>query len=112
MVKTVTDVKAGSGDTSSLAAAVIAKATAPSTATKAGKVGKDGLLDTVEAETLALSAEELLDQCKCPISLELMRRPVLPSSGMCLKFKFCLVQIPIMTCTGDQAMQCKHRPSF
>ena len=71
---------------SSLAAAVIASATAPATATKGGKSGKDDLSDAEDAAP-DLSAEELLDQCKCPISLELMRRPVLPSSGRHFKFK-------------------------
>ena len=72
---------------SSLAAAVIASATAPATATKGGKSGKDDLSDAENVAAPDLSAEELLDQCKCPISLELMRRPVLPSSGRHFKFK-------------------------
>ena len=60
-----------------LAAAVIASATAPATATQGGKSGKNDLSDAEDASP-DLSAEELLEQCKCPISLELMRRPVLP----------------------------------
>lgn len=65
----------------SLAAAVIASATNPSAATKAGKNSKGCFSASVENVAPAASAEDLLDQCKCPISLELMRRPVLPSSG-------------------------------
>ena len=61
----------------SVAAAVISNANVASAASKAGKSSKTCLSDTVTVAT----AEELLEQCKCPISLELMRRPVLPSSG-------------------------------
>ena len=32
-------------------------------------------------QRVASPVKDLLEQCKCPISLELMRRPVLPSSG-------------------------------
>lgn len=64
---------------SSVAAAVISNANVTSAASKAGKSGKSCLSGS-EPSTL-VTTEELLEQCKCPISLELMRRPVLPSSG-------------------------------
>ena len=64
-----------------VAATVIANATAASAASKAAKLSKGCLPGLDDVVTTASTAEELLEQCKCPISLELMRRPVLPSSG-------------------------------
>ena len=64
----------------SVAAAVISNANVASAASKAGKPSKNRLSGGSDLLTVA-TAEELLEQCKCPISLELMRRPVLPSSG-------------------------------
>lgn len=64
----------------SVAAAVISNANVASAASKAGKSSKSCLSGGSDVVTVA-TAEELLEQCKCPISLELMRRPVLPSSG-------------------------------
>ena len=65
---------------SSVAAAVISNANVASAASKAGKSSKSCISGGSEPSTL-VTTEELLEQCKCPISLELMRRPVLPSSG-------------------------------
>lgn len=77
MIKTVGDQLAGGklkdGSLNSLLSHVVD--------TKVGK-SRRSALSSDDSESGALSAEELLDQCKCPISLELMRRPVLPSSGM------------------------------
>lgn len=64
----------------SIAAAVISNANVANAASKAGKSSKSCLSGGTDTVTNA-TAEELLEQCKCPISLELMRRPVLPSSG-------------------------------
>ena len=69
---------------SSVAAAVISNANVASAASKAGKSSKSCLSGGCEPSTL-VTTEELLEQCKCPISLELMRRPVLPSSGAVCK---------------------------
>lgn len=54
---------------------------------KVDKPGKNAAGSDDAAAADACSTEELLDQCKCPISLELMRRPVLPSSGMLFKIQ-------------------------
>ena len=64
----------------SVAAAVITNANVKSAASKGGKSSKGCLSGGSEPSTF-VTTEELLEQCKCPISLELMRRPVLPSSG-------------------------------
>lgn len=64
----------------SVAAAVITNANVASAASKGGKSSKGCLSGGSEPSTF-VTTEELLEQCKCPISLELMRRPVLPSSG-------------------------------
>lgn len=65
----------------SVAATVIANATAASAASKAAKLSQGCFSGPADAVAVPTTAEELLEQCKCPISLELMRRPVLPSSG-------------------------------
>lgn len=66
----------------SVAATVITNATAASAASRAGKSSKGGFSGLADPVVMPTTAEDLLEQCKCPISLELMRRPVLPSSGM------------------------------
>lgn len=64
-----------------VAATIIANATAASAASKAAKTGNGCFSGQADPVALPTTAEDLLEQCKCPISLELMRRPVLPSSG-------------------------------
>ncbi|KAL3158317.1 hypothetical protein ABBQ38_010561 [Trebouxia sp. C0009 RCD-2024] len=67
----------------SATAILVANANAASAASKGGKCSRSCLpgSDPLALATAEATAEELLEQCKCPISLELMRRPVLPSSG-------------------------------
>ena len=72
-----------------VAATIIANATAASAASKAAKTGNGCFSGQADPVALPTTAEDLLEQCKCPISLELMRRPVLPSSGICLAFSKC-----------------------
>lgn len=81
---------------SSVAAAVISNANVASAASKAGKSSKSCLSKGSEPVTLA-TAEELLEQCKCPISLELMRRPVLPSSGDECEVALHVTTLPLLT---------------
>lgn len=70
----------------SATAILVANANAASAASKGGKCSRSCLpgSDPLALATAEATAEELLEQCKCPISLELMRRPVLPSSGVLL----------------------------